>query len=70
MSEGKFGHLWFAAVAIAVGGGGLLERGSGFSSLSAILGMGLGIWLQWVVELVQRSRKRDTKTEAITREGV
>ena len=66
MSEGKFGHLWFAATAIIVGGGGLLERGS-LSSLSLILGMGLGIWLQWVVELVQRSRKRD---EATSSEGV
>jgi hypothetical protein len=66
MSQGKFGHLWFAAVATIVGGGGLLERGS-FSSLSVILGMGLGIWLQWLVELVQRSRKRD---EAASREGV
>lgn len=56
MSEGKFGHLWFATVAIIVGGGGLLERGS-FSGLSVLLGIGLGIWLQWVVELIQRSRK-------------
>jgi hypothetical protein len=55
MSEGKLGHLWFASIAVIVGSGGLLEHRSQFSLLSAILGMGLGIWLQWVVE---RSRKK------------
>lgn len=61
MSEGRYGHLWFAAIAITVGGSGLLEHRSGFSLLSAILGMGFGLWLQWDVELLQRSRKRDNK---------
>lgn len=70
MSQGKYGHLWFAVTAIIVGGGGLLERGSGFSSLSLILGMGFGIWLQWVVELIQHYRKREDGTEAISRERV
>jgi hypothetical protein len=64
MMNGRFGHLWFASIAIIVGGGGLLEHGSNFSLLSAILGVGFGIWLQWVVEAVERSRKRDAKKQA------
>lgn len=52
------GSLWFASNAIIVGGGGLLEYGSKFSLLSAILGMGFGIWLLWVVEKIERSRNR------------
>jgi hypothetical protein len=55
------GSLNFAAVAIIVGGGGLLEHGAKFSTLSAILGVGLGIWFLWVVEVVERRRNRDTK---------
>jgi hypothetical protein len=59
MTNGRFGHLWFASIAIIVGGGELLEHGSKFSLLSAILGMGFGIWLQWVVQVVERSRNRE-----------
>jgi hypothetical protein len=61
MSNGRFGHLWFASIAIIVGGGGLLEHGSKFSLLSTILGVGLGIWFLWVVEVTERHRNRDTK---------
>jgi uncharacterized membrane protein (UPF0136 family) len=64
MSNGRFGHLWFASIAIIVGGGGLLEHGSKFSLLSAVLGTGFGIWLQWAVELVERSRKRRAEKQA------
>jgi len=60
MYKGRFGHLWFAAVAIIVGGGGLLERRSELSLLSMVLGIGLGIWLQWLVEKVE-GRNRATK---------
>lgn len=63
MSNGRFGHLWFASIAIIVGGGGLLEHRSKFSLLSVILGMGLGICLLWVVERAA-GRKRDIRDEA------
>ena len=65
MSKGRSGHLWFAAVAVIVGGGGLLEHRATLSLLSVVLGIGLGIWLQWLVEKAE-GRKRGRITDQVT----
>ena len=65
MSKGRSGHLWFAAGAVIVGGGGLLEHRATLSLLSVGLGIGLGIWLQWLVEKAE-GRKRGRITDQVT----
>ena len=63
------GELWFASIALWFGGIRLIEGAYKFSLMSALLGVGIVLWLLWISDQIYAHRKRGPKPDDHTEES-